>query len=151
MATTNVLFVCGDNSATSILAESILRANGAGRFRAFSAGWQPAAAVSSEAIAFLRQRQLPAEGLLPKSFEWFVDPNGPRLDFAILLSDAVPSPAPEWNGAPVVAHWSIDGEESLRETFWVLTRRIKIFASLPHGRASRVALQNRVHSIAVWQ
>ncbi len=151
MATTNVLFVCSDNSAASILAESILRASGGGRFRAFSAGWQPAAAVDPAALSFLRERHLPTDGLVPKSFEGFVDPNGPRLDFAILLGEAVPDPLPEWNGAPVVAYWSIDGGESLRETFWVLTRRIKILASLPHGRGSRTALQDRVHSIAIWQ
>ena len=152
MATTSVLFVCSDNRATSIMAESILRASaGDGRFSAYSAGWRPAAAVPREVLEFLAERQLPTQGLAPKPYARFVEPEGPKLDFVILLDEPPHGLAPDWNGGPVVARWGLEDGGGMREAFWVLTRRLKIFTSLPHGRAPRRVMQDRVHSIAIWQ
>ena len=147
---TSVLFVCDDNAAASVMAEAILRAVGGRRFRVFSAGFNPAPQLAPELLEFLSARRLPVAGLQAKSCAQFIAPFGARLDFVITVSEgAAQRPVPDWQGDPVLAHWSVDRE--LADMFWMLQRRIRIFASLPHARLPRHAIRNRVQAIATWQ
>ena len=150
-AITSVLFVGDDNAAASVMAEAILRAVGARRFRAFSAACTPAPRVPVSVLEFLASRQVPIEGLQARPWTDFGAPAGPRLDFVITVSERVASmlPAPEWPGEPVLAHWNV--EEDVWDMYWTLQRRIKIFASLPHARLPRRSIENRVQAIATWQ
>ena len=69
--TYNVLFLCTGNSARSILAESILRKDGGGRFRAFSAGSQPKREVNPIALRVLATLDYPTDGLRSNIWQEF--------------------------------------------------------------------------------
>jgi arsenate reductase len=146
----NVLFVCEDNCAVSLMAESILVTVGSGRFRAYSAGCAPAQAASRRVIDFLARHQMHVAGLHPKTLET-LRREAPPMDFIITLSDAAADESfADWPGAPFVAHWNVHEEDddlsseaTQRHVFWTLWRRIKIFASLPQGTLNRRALERR--------
>ena len=155
---TSVLFLCDDNAAVSVIAESILRSIGGPRFACHSTGVHPAPAIHPLVLDFLRDRHMPVGGLHPKPMRKFLAAGAPRFDFVIALSDLAAEEAPaRWGAGPVLAHWNVGGtddaltEDALRDIFWALQRRIKIFASLPLASAPRRALQHRVKAIATWQ
>ena len=102
----NVLFLCTGNSARSILAESVLRKFGDGRFNAFSAGSHPKGEVHPLAIETLRQADYPVEGLRSKAWDEFAVPDAPTMDFVFTVCDQAAGEAcPFWPGQPVTGHW----------------------------------------------
>ncbi len=153
----NVLFLSDRNAAHSLIAEAILRVEGNGRFRACSAGIEPAAARNSEVASFLAARHLPVEGLRPKSLAEVEVQQA--FDFVIALSPRAAAFAEQhaWQASPLVAHWALDAEEGdagshgssgdMRDAFWALSRRIRIFTSLPHRKATRRTIQNRLYAL----
>lgn len=142
----NVLFLCTGNSARSILAESILDHDGAGRFAAFSAGSRPAGRVNPWALHTLTARGYPAEGFASKSWDAFAD--GPQFDLIVTVCDsAAAETCPVWPGQPVSAHWGIpdpaavegsdaDKEAAFALAFDRLKRRIDAMLALPLERLS---------------
>ena len=77
----NVLFLCTGNTARSVLAEGILRKDGAGRFNAFSAGSQPKGVVNPFALKTLAAYNYPADGYRSKSWDEYAGPDAPKDGF----------------------------------------------------------------------
>ena len=130
------------------MAESILTSVGAPRFRAYSAGVACNGTADADVLEFLAGHSLPVGGLCAKPLDEFRRDTAPRMDFIITLCDKAAQSLAEWPGEPFIAHWNIradgrDADESHRDQFWTLMRRIKIFTSLPHGEINKRALQRR--------
>jgi arsenate reductase (thioredoxin) len=155
----NVLFLCTGNSARSIMAESILRKNGRGRFHAFSAGSQPKGAVNPFAIKVLKSLDYPTDDLRSKSWQEFTRPDAPVMEFVFTVCDnAAGEACPIWPGQPMTAHWGIDDpaevegtdilkEAAFVEAFRLLNNRITIFTSLPMGSISQLSLAKQLRDI----
>jgi arsenate reductase (thioredoxin) len=157
--TFNVLFLCTGNSARSIMAESILRQVGTGRFRAFSAGSRPAGQVNPYAVELLARNRMPTDGLRSKNWDEFAKPEAPRLDFVFTVCDnAAGEVCPVWPGQPMTAHWGIpdpaavEGSDDARrrafaEASRTLLNRIRVFASLPLDKLDRLSLQRKLDEL----
>jgi arsenate reductase (thioredoxin) len=155
----NVLFLCTGNSARSIMAEAILNAQSAGRFRAYSAGSHAVGAVNPRATDLLQRNHYKTESLHSKSWDEFAGPDAPVMDFVFTVCDqAAAEVCPVWPGQPISAHWGVadpaaatgDDEKIHRafaDAFSVLSRRISLFMCLPIDKLSRLALTQEVQNI----
>lgn len=107
LRTFNVLFLCADNAARSILAEALLNRLGAGRFQAFSAGYGVAEVVDPYAVALMEKINYNSERVHAKQMMAVMDEKDPGFDFIIRLSPDRRGSArmPQFKGAPVVTDW----------------------------------------------
>ncbi len=109
----NVLFLCTDNSARSIMAEALLRHWSDGQFTAFSAGSQPAGAPHPAALKLLEGHGVITHGLRCKSWNEFANPHAPVMDLVVTVCDAVADKTcPTLPGEPLRAHWSLPDPEA---------------------------------------
>ena len=106
----NVLFLCTGNTARSVLAEGILRKDGAGRFRAFSAGSHP----KGHGQSVRAQSPGCTTAIRRTDFDRRTGTSSPRLarrqmDFVFTVCDsAAGETCPIWPGQPMTAHWGIE-------------------------------------------
>lgn len=155
----NVLFLCTGNSARSIMAEAVLNTLGRGRFRAWSAGSQPAGAVHPLALEELAGTAYPLGRLRSKSWEEFSQPGAPHMDFIVTVCDkAAGETCPLWPGHPISAHWSFEDpaavagtEDERRAAFHRVYRqiltRMNLFASLPLHMLEKNAIKAELDGI----
>ncbi|RBP05060.1 protein-tyrosine-phosphatase [Roseiarcus fermentans] len=155
----NVLFLCTGNTARSVLAESILRQDGAGRFNAFSAGSHPKGTVNPFALEVLEAHGYPIDGFRSKSWDEFAVPGAPNMDFVFTVCDSAAGEAcPIWPGQPMTAHWGIEDpaavegtdiekERAFNTAFRYLKNRISVFTSLPMRSLDRLTLNAKLGEI----
>ncbi|MBK8160934.1 MAG: metalloregulator ArsR/SmtB family transcription factor [Rhodospirillaceae bacterium] len=157
----NVLFLCTRNSARSIMAEAILAKIGGNRFRAYSAGSAPAKeGPVPQVLAQLKALGHDVSGLRSKSWDEFVQPDAPQIDFVITLCDTVAGQVcPDFGVSVVTAAWplpdpvkftgsAIERATLINETYAGLRRRLEIFINLPINSLNRMSLKARLDELA---
>jgi protein-tyrosine-phosphatase/DNA-binding transcriptional ArsR family regulator len=158
-----VLILCTGNSARSILAEAILNREGAGRFRAYSAGSQPKGEPNPHALSLLRELGYDVSDLRSKSWDTFAGPGAPAMDFIITVCDSAAGEAcPYWPGHPLTAHWgipdpaSVEGTDAQKRAAFVeayrrLASRISEFVNLDVEHLDLATLKGRLAEIGAME
>ena len=149
----NILFICRENAARSIMAESVMNHVGASRFRAFSAGSEPRGAVHPMALRVLRELRYEVDHLRSKSWNEFLGPDAPQMDFIVALCEPrARDQCPVWNGR-ISAYWGFDdpalvtdSEEAQHRAFQhaeiEIVERIRLIMNLPVAQLARKSLRH---------
>lgn len=158
----NVLVLCTGNSCRSILGEVLINELGEGRFRAHSAGSQPAGRVNPGALVKLEAEGHGTDGLASKSWDRFGEDGAPEIDVVITVCDSAAGEAcPVWYGSPVTVHWGIpdpadaapeDADAAFDLAYRQLRARVEALIELPlESMDTRTTLDalERIHD-AAW-
>lgn len=137
----NILVLCTGNSARSILLESLINSQGAGRLQAFSAGSAPAGKVHPQSLTLLAEQGHDISSARSKSWDEFAAPDAPKMDMVITVcGSAAAETCPIWPGTPVRAHWGVEDPAAATEADWepafctaydILKKRASALLELP--------------------
>ncbi len=150
-----VLFLCKNNTARSIMAETILNRLGQGRFQAFSAGSHPAGKIHDYTADLLKNLNYNLDTASSKP----VDAINEEMDFIFTVCDQTAlEDCPAFAGHPMTANWAVpdplneDGNEAQQrlafsEAYRMLYNRIDIFVNLPLHHGDQARLQSQLDQI----
>jgi arsenate reductase (thioredoxin) len=144
----DILFLCRDNSALSIIAQALLNRSQGSGFRAFSAARQPAPEVDPLAAELLKANGIWSQALRPQDCTGFLGQDASPVNFVISLGSQAPDGMPsKWPGNPHVMHWRIseppaEGNRkekisAFRKAFTELETRIKLFVLVHERKRAR--------------
>jgi arsenate reductase len=156
----NVLFICTRNSARSIMAEAILEKIGRGKFRAYSAGTEPAPSPMPEVLSRLQVLGHEVTRLRPKAWTEFAGPDAPSMDFVITLCDVPEGEAcSDLGERPITAAWpfpdpakfmgsDVERVTLLNDLYRMIRQRLEAFTALPFSSLDKMALKARLDELA---
>lgn len=113
-----------------------------------------------EVLAQLKALGHDVSGLRSKSWEEFLGPDAPHLDFVIALCDTLAGQAcPDFGDTTITAAWPLPDPAKftgstaeratlLNELYAALRRRLELFLSLPLASLDRLALKARIEELA---
>jgi|GEM_PF-554459 len=158
-----ILILCNDNAARSILAEALMNALGGHRVRAVSAGYQPSGVINPYTLSLLEEQGIESDHLQSKNWAEFATADAMPLDMIISLSELPTQNTPSWPGQPIQTHWAIldpiadatlsqvrpeDIPKVFMQVYALLTERILNFLSLSFEELERGELQKHLDEIA---
>jgi len=109
-----VLFLCTGNSARSQMAEALLKHLGEDEFDVYSAGTKPQSEINSFAIEALKEKNIPVDGLYPKTIGDLVKL---EIDIVVTVCDSAKQTCPHFPGAKRMEHWSLEDPASFQGTY----------------------------------
>ncbi len=147
----NILVLCTGNSARSILLESILNTQSAGRIRAFSAGSAPTGTVHPQSLKTLTHHTHPINTARSKSWDEFATDSAPQMDVVITVcGSAASETCPIWPGSPITSHWGVEDpaaagpdewDRAFATTYALLLNRAQSLIALPFETLDKAALK----------
>jgi protein-tyrosine-phosphatase/DNA-binding transcriptional ArsR family regulator len=156
----NVLFLCTKNAARSVMAESILVRAGSRRFNAYSAGDDPADRPMDAVLQVLSKLGHRVDGLRSKSWDDFLRPDAPRMDFVIGLCDTLSGDfRAAFGSRALVAQWplpdpvrfsgtDVQMTQFINQLYTGLQHRIEAFIDLPFATLGRDDVRTRINALS---